>query len=415
MKFGNQPGVNLADELQSFKGKLHRFLLDQIDTLPAAGQDEQLKQFVKEKTLQFIRDQHLAINQRESEKLIKDLIDELTGYGPIDPLLRDDKISDVLVNGPHEVYIERNGKLERTGLKFIDSQHLLRVIRRILAPLGRRVDESSPMVDTRLPDGSRVNAIVPPLAIDGPCLSIRKFRKDPLTAADLLVYQTVDEETLALLRQAVQTRCNLLVAGATGAGKTTLLNVLSSFIPHAERLITIEDAAELNLRHPHVVRLETRPPNLEGSGAITARELVRNALRMRPDRIILGEIRGSEVLDMLQAMNTGHDGSMATLHANNPRDALNRLELLAGFAGYSGSETTLRQQIASSIDLIVHIGRSRDGHRRIMTVEEILEVADDHYVTQSLYRFDPPSRLRPKLPKLAQTRPESILSGYGHV
>lgn len=415
MKFRNQSGVNLADELQTFKGKLHRYLLDQIDALPAAGQDEQLKQFVAEKTLQFIRDQHIAINQQESEKLIKDLIDELTGYGPIDPLLRDDKISDVLVNGPHEVYIERNGKLELTGLKFIDSQHLLRVIRRILAPLGRRVDESSPMVDTRLPDGSRVNAIVPPLAIDGPCLSIRKFRKDPLTSADLLVYQTVDEETLALLRQAVQARCNLLVAGSTGAGKTTLLNVLSSFIPHSERLITIEDAAELNLRHPHVVRLETRPPNLEGSGAITARELVRNALRMRPDRIILGEIRGAEVLDMLQAMNTGHDGSMATLHANNPRDALNRLELLAGFAGYNGSEVTLRQQIASSVDLIVHIGRAPDGHRRIMTVEEVINVADEHYVTQSLYRYDPPSRLRPKLQKLAQNRSESILSSRGHV
>lgn len=415
MKFRNLAGVNLADELHAFKGKLHRYLLDQIDNLPMAGQDEQLTQFVTEKTLQFIRDQHIAINQRESEKLVKDLIDELTGYGPIDPLLRDDKISDILVNGPHEIFIERNGKLELTGLKFIDSEHLLRVIRRILAPLGRRVDESSPMVDTRLPDGSRVNAIVPPLAIDGPCLSIRKFRKEPLTSADLLVYKTVDEETLALLRLAVQARCNLLVAGSTGAGKTTLLNVLSSFIPASERLITIEDAAELNLRHPHVVRLETRPPNLEGSGAITARELVRNALRMRPDRIILGEIRGPEVLDMLQAMNTGHDGSMATLHANNPRDALNRLELLAGFAGYHGSEVTLRQQIASSIDLIVHIGRARDGQRRVMTVEEVIGVADEHYVTQSLYCFDPISRLRPKLPKLAQNRPEPILPNRGYV
>lgn len=415
MKFGNQPGVNLADELRTFKGKLHRYLLDQIDTLPVAGKDEQLKQFVREKTLQFIRDQHIAINQQESEKMVKDLIDELTGYGPIDPLLRDDKINDVLVNGPHEIYIERNGRLELTGLKFIDNQHLLRVIRRILAPLGRRVDESSPMVDTRLPDGSRVNAIVPPLAIDGPCLSIRKFRKDPLTSADLLVYQTVDEETLALLRQAVQARCNVLVAGSTGAGKTTLLNVLSSFIPTSERLITIEDAAELNLRHPHVVRLETRPPNLEGGGAITARELVRNALRMRPDRIILGEIRGPEVLDMLQAMNTGHDGSMATLHANNPRDSLNRLELLAGFAGYSGSEVTLRQQIASSIDLIVHIGRLREGQRRILTVEEIIDVADEHYVTQSLFRYDRPGRLKPKLPKLNQSHRDSILPNQGRV
>jgi len=413
MKLGNHIGVNLTDELRHFKGKLHRFLLDQIDSLPVAGKDEQLKQFVREKTLQFIRDQHIAINQQETEKLVKDLIDELTGFGPIDPLLRDDKINDILVNGPHEIYIERNGKLELTGLKFIDDQHLMRVIRRILTPLGRRVDESSPMVDTRLPDGSRVNAILPPLAIDGPCLSIRKFRKDPLTSSDLLVYQTVDDETLALLRQAVQARCNLLVAGSTGAGKTTLLNVLSSFIPGSERLITIEDAAELNLGHPHVVRLETRPPNLEGSGAITARELVRNALRMRPDRIILGEIRGPEVLDMLQAMNTGHDGSMATLHANNPRDALNRLELLAGFAGYNGSEVTLRQQIASSVDLIVHIGRLPDGRRRVLTVEEIIDVADDHYVTQSLFCHEPLSRLRPKLAKLNLSQRDSIFSSLG--
>ncbi|MGR8931865.1 MAG: CpaF family protein [Gammaproteobacteria bacterium] len=406
MKFGNQLGVNLADELHNFKGKLHRFLLDQIDNLPATGQDEQLRQFVREKTNQFIHEQHIAINQREIEKLVKDLIDELTGYGPIDPLLRDDKINDILVNGPRTVYIERNGRLELTDLKFIDNHHLLRVIRRILAPLGRRVDESSPMVDTRLPDGSRVNAIVPPLAIDGPCLSIRKFRKEPLTSADLLVYKTLDEETLALLRHAVQGRCNLLVAGSTGAGKTTLLNVLSSFIPPAERLITIEDAAELNLRHPHVVRLETRPPTLEGTGAITARELVRNALRMRPDRIILGEIRGTEVLDMLQAMNTGHDGSMATIHANSPRDALNRLELLAGFAGYNGSELTLRQQIASSIDLIVHIGRMQDGRRRVLSVEEIISVADNHYATQTLYRHDSPTRLKPKTEKLARREEE---------
>lgn len=411
MKFGNQLGVNLADELHNFKGKLHRFLLDQIDTLPAAGQDEQLKQFVKEQTNQFIHDQHIAINQREIEKLVKDLIDELTGYGPIDPLLRDDRINDILVNGPRTVYIERNGKLELTDLKFIDNQHLLRVIRRILAPLGRRLDESSPMVDARLPDGSRVNAIVPPLAIDGPSLSIRKFRKEPLTAADLLVYKSFDEETLALLRHAVQGRCNLLVAGSTGAGKTTLLNVLSSFIPHSERLITIEDAAELNLRHPHVVRLETRPANIEGAGAITARELVRNALRMRPDRIILGEIRGPEVLDMLQAMNTGHDGSMATIHANNPRDALNRLELLAGFAGYTGSELTLRQQIASSVDLIVHIGRLRDGRRKVLAIEEIISVADNYYSTQSLYQHDSPTMLKPKTEKLAQ----STLSSHGYV
>jgi len=400
MKFRKHIGAELASELRAIKNRLHRHILDEIETLPS-GNDEQLMQFVKDKTVHYIREQRIAINQMETEVVIKDLVDELLGYGPIDQLLRDDKTNDILVNGPHQIYIERNGKLELTGLQFIDNQHLLRVIRRILAPLGRRIDESSPMVDTRLPDGSRVNAIIPPLAIDGACLSIRKFRADPLTAADLLVYQTFDEETLALLRLAVECRCNILVAGSTGAGKTTLLNVLSSYIAQGERLITIEDAAELNLRHPHVVRLETRPANAEGTHAVTARELVRNALRMRPDRIILGEIRGAEVLDMLQAMNTGHDGSMATLHANSPRDALNRLELLSGFAGYNGSEETLRQQVASSVDLIVHIGRMRDGRRRVLTVEEILQVADGHYVTQSLYNFEPLTRLRPKLSKMA--------------
>jgi pilus assembly protein CpaF len=409
MKLKSDPVFNLVEELQDLKGKLHRHLLDQADTLPVNGEDERLNRFVWEKVTQYIRTSHIAINQREIERLVKDLIDELTGFGPIDALLRDDKISDILVNGPYHIYIERNGRLEKSDLRFIDNAHLLRVIRRILAPLGRRVDESSPMVDARLPNGSRVNAVVPPLAIDGACLSIRKFRKEPLTAADLLAYGTWDDDTLTLLRQAVHARCNMLVAGSTGAGKTTLLNVLSSFIGPDERLITIEDAAELNLRHPHVVRLETRPAGIEGGGEVAARDLVRNALRMRPDRIILGEIRGAEVLDMLQAMNTGHDGSMATLHANSPRDALSRLELLAGFAGYNGSETTLRQQIASSLDLIVHIGRLRNGQRRVLTVEEIVDVAEGHYVTQSLYHHEPLSRLRPRSAKLAHCPVDPIL------
>lgn len=414
MKLKSNPTVNFAEELQDIKARLHRHLLDQADTLPMDGEDERLNRFVWEKVTQYIRTSHIAINQREIDRLVKDLIDELTGFGPIDSLLHDDKISDILVNGPYHIYIERYGKLEKTDLRFIDNAHLLRVIRRILAPLGRRLDESSPMVDARLPNGSRINAIIPPLAIDGACLSIRKFRKEPLTAADLLAYGTWDDETLTLLRHAVQARCNLLVAGSTGTGKTTLLNVLSSFIGADERLITIEDAAELSLRHAHVVRLETRPAGIEGGCEITARELVRNALRMRPDRIILGEVRGAEVLDMLQAMNTGHDGSMATLHANNPRDALSRLELLAGFAGYNGSEVTLRQQIASSLDLIVHIGRLRDGQRRILTVEEILEASDGHYVTQSLYRHEPICRLKPQSAKLAHYAVEPILPVRGY-
>jgi len=279
--------------------------------------------------------------------------------------------------------------LSRTDLRFIDDDHVLRVIRRILAPLGRRIDESSPMVDARLPDGSRVNAIIPPLALDGPCLSIRKFRKDPLQGSDLKASGTLDDAMLAFLQHAVTKRSNILISGGTGSGKTTLLNVLSRFISPYERLVTIEDAAELQLGHDHVVRLETRPPNVDGHGQVTARDLMRNALRMRPDRVLLGEVRGDEVMDMLQAMNTGHDGCMSTVHANNPRDALLRLEMLAGFAGFVGDASTLKHMIATALDLIVQVGRMSDGRRRVLAISEVLSVQDGRIVTNELFVFHP--------------------------
>ncbi|HZV99912.1 MAG TPA: CpaF family protein, partial [Methylophilaceae bacterium] len=280
------------------------------------------------------------------------------------------------------------GRLEITTLRFIDDDHVLRVIRRILAHLGRRIDESSPMVDARLPDGSRVNAIIPPLALDGPCLSIRKFRKEPLLAADLIQLGTIDAAMLTFLTHAVERRCNVIVSGGTGAGKTTLLNVLSRFIPHTERIVTIEDAAELQLDHEHVVRLETRPPNIDGGGEVGPRDLLRNTLRMRPDRIILGEVRGREVMDVLQAMNTGHDGCMSTVHANSPGDAMLRLEMLAGLANFQGSEDTLRKMIAAAIELVIQVGRLPNGQRKVISVTEIVGVRDNQFVMNELYSYD---------------------------
>jgi pilus assembly protein CpaF len=397
------------EHYQQLKARLHRYLIHVVEEEGVPLNDwpqDQLRSYIEAKLNFYIADQRLGINRREVETLVGDMIDELLGFGPIQRLIDDDEINDILVNGCRNIYIERRGKLTRTPLRFIDDAHVLRIIHRILAPLGRRVDETTPMVDARLPDGGRVNAIIPPLALDGPCISIRKFRRDPLRAGDLLTYQTMSEPMLKFLRGAVRARCNMLVIGASGAGKTTLLNVLSEFIPQDQRIVTIEDAAELLLDHPHVVRLETRPPNLEGLGEITARSLVRNALRMRPDRIIVGEVRGEEMLDMLQAMSTGHDGSMGTLHANSPRDALSRLEMLAGFAGYGGSEYTLRQQVAAAVDLIVQIGRLPTGERKVLHVQEVTGVADDNYLLQELFHYDAAAErfvqqdLKPHNPKL---------------
>ncbi len=381
----------LSEQYQQLKRNFHRHLIQQIEerNLDIDQWDAQkIERFVTEQMRRYVVEQRLPVNQRESEALAKDARDELTGFGPIQTLVEDDTVNDIVVNGPENIFIERDGRLFTAPVRFIDDAHVVRVIQRILAPKGRRVDESTPMVDARLPDGSRVNAIIPPIALDGPCLSIRKFRKTALSADDLLRMGSVSQQILDYLRERVQRRTNLVIVGGTGSGKTTFLNLLSQWIPRDERIITIEDAAELRLHHDHVVRLETRPPNLEGEREVTARALVRNALRMRPDRIIVGEVRGDEVLDMLQAMNTGHDGSMTTIHANNTRDAIHRLELLAGFAGYTGSELTFRGQIAAAIQLLVQVSRLPGGERRVMSVMEVLGLSGHDLQMRELFRYD---------------------------
>ena len=398
-----------SDSYQDVKLRLHHYLIDRIDiervSVGDMGRNE-LSDFVLGKVSQYVAEHRLPVSRHEMENLSREMVDELTGYGPLEELIRDDRINDILVNGTRHIYVERAGILSKTDLRFIDDEHVLRVIRRILAPLGRRIDESSPMVDARLPDGSRVNAIIPPLALDGPCLSIRKFRKDPLQAGDLLAAGTYSEDMLTFLEHAVSKRCNVLISGGTGAGKTTMLNVLSRFISPYERLVTIEDAAELQLGHEHVVRLETRPPNVDGRGEVSARELMRNALRMRPDRVLLGEVRSVEVMDMLQAMNTGHDGCMSTVHANSPRDALLRLEMLAGFSGFQGQDVTLKNMIVTALDLVIQVGRLSDGRRRVLAISEVLGVQDGRIVTNELFVYQPERKvfeatgLSPANPKL---------------
>jgi pilus assembly protein CpaF len=389
--YGYDFGLKQAEDYQELKFLLHRFLIGEIERDRIALFEiprQEVADYVRRKVTLYIAEKHLPVSGYDLENLSEDMVDELAGYGPLETLIKDERVNDILVNGAKQIFVEREGKLEATTMRFIDDEHVLRVIRRILAPLGRRIDESSPMVDARLPDGSRVNAIVPPLALNGPCLSIRKFRKDPLLAQDLIQLGSFDRDMLNFLTAAVEKRCNIIVSGGTGAGKTTLLNVLSRSIPPSERIVTIEDAAELQLDHEHVVRLETRPPNIDGAGEVTARDLVRNALRMRPDRIILGEVRGREVMDVLQAMNTGHDGCMSTVHANNPSDAMLRLEMLAGLAGFQGSEGTLRQMIAAAVELVIQISRMPNGQRRVVSITEVTGVRDDLFVLNELFAFD---------------------------
>ncbi|MEB0041633.1 MULTISPECIES: CpaF family protein [unclassified Pseudomonas] len=389
--FGVAPRSSGGNEAQGLKLILHRYIIDAIEESGKnllEGSRPALAQFVTDKVGEYIGRLHLAISRYEMERLAEELVDELTGFGPLEVLLRDPSVTEILVNGPHKVFIERDGMLHQTDLRFIDAHHVERVMQRILAPLGRRLDESSPMVDARMPDGSRVNAIIPPIALDGPCLSIRKFRKDMLKSADLMAMQTIDQPIFEFFEEAVSKRCNILVSGGTGTGKTTLLNVLSQLIAPHERLVTIEDVAELQLSHSHVVRLETRPPNAEGHGEVRASDLIRNALRMRPDRIILGEIRGVEVLDVVTAMNTGHDGSMSTVHANNAQDALLRLETLVGLTGRQVAEKTLRQMICAALDVVIQLTRMPDGRRCVSEVVEVVGVRDDVYVTNTLFRLD---------------------------
>ena len=375
----------------SLKLVLHRYIIDAIEeTGKNLLEDSRhaLAQFVTDKVAEYVSRLHLAISRYEMERLAEEIVDELTGFGPLEVLLRDPAVTEILVNGPYRVFVERDGILHQSELRFIDDHHVERVMQRILAPLGRRLDESSPMVDARMPDGSRVNAIIPPIALDGPCLSIRKFRKDMLKSTDLMAMQTIDQAIFDFIHEAVSKRCNILISGGTGTGKTTLLNILSQLINPYERLVTIEDVAELQLGHPHVVRLETRAPNAEGHGEVKASDLIRNALRMRPDRIILGEIRGVEVLDVLTAMNTGHDGSMSTVHANTAQDALLRLETLVGLTGRTVAEKTLRQMICAALDVIIQLTRMPDGRRCVSEVLEVVGVRDDVYVTNTLFRLD---------------------------
>jgi len=335
-----------------------------------------------------VNSEAVPLSFAEREQLSREILDEIFGLGPLEPLLKDPTISDILVNRFDRVYVERGGKLEITGLTFKDNQHLMQIIDRIVSRIGRRVDESSPMVDARLQDGSRVNAIIPPLALDGACLSIRRFGRDPITARNMLDNKTLTEPMLELLSAMVKGRLNLLISGGTGAGKTTVLNVLSGYIPNSERIVTIEDAAELQLKQEHVVRLETRPPNIEGKGSVRMRQLVINSLRMRPDRIVVGEVRGEEAFDMLQAMNTGHEGSLTTVHANSPRDALSRIENMVSMANLNIPERAIRHQIANAVHAVVQVARLSDGSRKILTVSEVTGMDNDMITLQDVFVFE---------------------------
>lgn len=376
-------------EYQQVKADLHRKILDRLD-LEKLGRTP--SDAARDEVLLLIRNtvnsEAVPLSFAERERLAREILDEIFGLGPLEPLLKDSTISDILVNRYDRVYVERAGKLEPTGLSFKDDAHLMQIIDRIVSRVGRRVDESSPMVDARLADGSRVNAIIPPLAIDGPCLSIRRFGRDPVTARNMIENKTLTEPMLELLSAMVKGRLNVLISGGTGAGKTTLLNVLSGYIPNTERIVTIEDAAELQLKQEHVVRLETRPPNIEGKGAVRQRQLVINSLRMRPDRIVVGEVRGEEAFDMLQAMNTGHEGSLTTVHANSQRDALARVENMFSMANLNIPERAVRQQIAAAIHAVVQIARLSDGTRKVITVSEVTGVEDDMIAMQDIFVFD---------------------------
>ncbi len=358
--------------------------LAQLARLDADSAREEIRDIVNE----IIAIKNIVMSISEQEELLDDICNDVLGFGPLEPLLSRDDISDIMVNGSGTVYIEVKGKIQRTGIRFRDNQQLLNICQRIVSQIGRRVDESSPICDARLPDGSRVNAIVPPLAIDGPALTIRKFKKDKLTLDQLVKYGTITEQGSQILRIIGRSRVNTLVSGGTGSGKTTLLNCLTQFIDGDERIITCEDAAELQLQQPHVVRLETRPPNLEGEGQVTMRDLVRNCLRMRPERIIVGEVRGPEAFDLLQAMNTGHDGSMGTLHANNPREALSRLESMITMGGFSLPSRTIREMITASVDVVIQVARLRDGTRKITHITEVMGMEGDVIITQDLFVYD---------------------------
>lgn len=388
VKPAKPPAKSKLPDFVAERVNLHRYLLDKInlgilDTFERDELHDEIRPMVRD----YVRENNFPLNAKELETLIYDITDEMLGLGPIEPLLSDDTISDILIKGANDVYVERFGKLEKTDMRFKDEAHLLRIVNKIVAAVGRRVDESSPLVDARLADGSRVNVAIRPVAVDGPQVSIRKFSKKPLSMDRLVEYGALSEGMAKVLAAAVKGRISIVVSGGTGSGKTTLLNALSAFIPHDERLVTIEDAAELQLQQPHVARLETRPPTLDGRNEVRQRELLKNALRMRPDRIIVGEVRGEEAFDMLQAVNTGHEGSMTTVHANNARDAISRLEQMVGMAGMPMSQMSVRQQIASAITLFVQVQRLHDGSRRVISISEVTGMESDVVQLQEIMKF----------------------------
>lgn len=396
IKDGDGTGALAAEEaaygnqnFQELKARLHRSIITRLDLIKLnALAPERVRTEVSRLVEDLLINENVAVSIAERDRLVNEVHNELFGLGPLEPLLADQTISDILVNSYANIYIERRGKLERTAISFKDDEHLMRVIERIVSTVGRRIDEAQPMVDARLTDGSRVNAIIPPLAIDGPVLSIRRFGSDPLKMAALIENGALTKEIAMLFEMCVKARLNIIISGGTGAGKTTLLNALSAYIPTDERIVTIEDSAELQLQQPHVVRLETRPPNIEGRGEVSQRDLVRNALRMRPDRIVVGEVRGGEAIDMLQAMNTGHDGSLTTIHANSPRDSLGRLETMIQMTGMRLSDRAMRQQIASAVDLVIQVARLTDGTRRITSISEITGMEGETMAMQEIFSFE---------------------------
>ncbi len=391
MRTANQisrPDGNRQTQFEEVKRRIHGKLVDKLD-LSRVGdlKGDVLKREIRMVVAHLCDADDTMLNRQERERIVEEVIDEVLGLGPLELLLKDASISDILINGPKNIYVERGGRMEKSTVEFRDNKHLLQIIDRIVSKVGRRVDETSPMVDARLTDGSRVNAIIPPLALDGAAVSIRRFGSNPLKLEDLLNYKAFTPEMVMLLEGCIKARLNIIIAGGTGSGKTTLLNTLSSFIGHEDRIVTIEDAAELQLQQDHVVRLETRPPNIEGNGAVTATDLVKNALRMRPERIIIGECRGGETLDMLQAMNTGHDGSMTTIHANTPRDAIARLETLVMMSGFELPVKAIRQQVAGAVDVLIQANRLQGGPRRITAITEVVGMEQDTIVMQDIYKF----------------------------